>query len=173
MKSTLALSFGALLGAAAVLAAVSMTPEVRATAVRCRFQYGFLAQCDRPFYAVGDTARVSLAQFNFASADAFGYSTQGGGFGCEYVVEIWDASGTAVYSPTVGCTGVILEKPLLSGTTLRAAIALRLADNAGLPLPPGAYRFRVVAQFNGPNRTPGDFGAPGGNPEAIVPFRIE
>lgn len=173
MKTVLALSAGALVGAAAVLALVSATPEVRATAARCRLQYGFLAQCDRPFYAVGDSARVSLAQFNFTPADAFGFSTQGGGFGCEYRVEILDAAGNVVYSPAVACTGVIVEKPLFSGTTLRATVSLPLLDSAGVLLPPGAYRFRAVAEFNGPSRAPGDFGASGGNAESLIPFRIE
>jgi hypothetical protein len=175
MRRSIALTFvlGFALGAAAMVSIGSFSTVAGAAGARCRLAYGFVAQCDRPFYAVGDTARVTLALFNFSAQDAFGFSSQGGGFGCEYSVEVLDAAGTVVFAPAVGCTDAIVEKPLLAGTTIRANVSLPLADDASRPLPPGAYRFRVKAEFHGPNRAAGDFDGMGGSPEAVVPFRIE
>jgi hypothetical protein len=164
--------FAAAAGAAVAAALVAPT-AVRATGARCRLQFGFVAQCDRPYYAVGDTAIVTLAHFNFTPADAFGYGSSGNGFGCSFSVQILDDSGAFVFTPQVGCPGVIVDRPLPSGGVLRAAPRIALVDDAGTPLPPGAYRFRVTSEFHGPSRAPGDFTAGSGNPEALIPFRIE
>ena len=173
MRTPLALLLGGALGAAVTLAAVVATPEASASGARCKLRYGFLAECDRPFYAVGEFARVTLAHYNFSPVGANGTALNGTGPGCSFRITIEDGEGNPVFTPVVACPGVVVPLSLPSGGVIRGGASVPLTDDMGVPLGPGYYRFRVFSEFHGPNRATDDFLAPLGNCEALIPFRIE
>jgi hypothetical protein len=184
--TTLALVMTAVAGLLVTARALGLGPGGNCTRP---LRFGFVVQTDRPFYRPGATAHVLLAHFNFSAEDAFGYARQGGGNGCNFRVEVRDASGNVVWEPGFldaagnhtppGCTDAIVDRPLPSGSFLRDRGAIPLVYQNGRgngrngdPLPPGVYRVCVFAEFNGPDRAAGAFDA-GLDPEACIPIRIE
>jgi hypothetical protein len=154
-------------------------------------RFGFVCQTDKAFFAVGETARVQMAQFNFTGSDVFGLAT-GPGLGCDYGVLVRDESGSRVwipggvdpmgnYVPAI-CGAAIFNVNLLDGCILSRSVDVPLiyqnpfgAGVNGAPLPPGFYRIEVFMTLSGPHRTPPPLEGParGYSPLAAIPIQIE
>lgn len=148
--------------------------------------YGFGAQLDQPFQAVGSQATATVFFFNLSGQDAFGFGDPIGGEGCAFFVNILDAQDRLVRRPRVPCPLVgrmpIGPFPFPAGTFRRFDVPLPLAyassqtgDPDGEPLPGGLYTLKARQLFGGPGPggSPGEVPVfQGGDPEARVPFRI-
>jgi hypothetical protein len=148
--------------------------------------YGFGAQLDQPFQAVGSQAAATVFFFNLSGQDAFGFADPVGGEGCSFFVNILDTQGRLVRRPQTACPLVgrmpIGPFPLPAGTFRRFDVPLPLTyassetgDPDGALLPGGLYTLQATQLFNGPGPGGSSSGFQvfqGGDPEARVPFRI-
>ena len=144
--------------------------------------WGITLRSDRPFYALGDTARARFRLENFSPDGTFGLLPKSWVNGCAYQISVIDDQGQTVWQPFTPCFFGKGFFNLGSGQILRAGadIPLVYQNNIGVGTPgaalaPGAYRLEVTVNFAGPTRTAS---APIGvtlglGYTASVPIRIE
>jgi len=153
-----------------------------------KLKWGVLLQTQSPFYSVGDTATALYALYNRSAEDAYGWSSQGGGNGCEYAFTIVNQNGEVVWEPgsIVGgqffppiCTDAIVPKDLPAGSKINNSLQIPLVyqngggiGTLGDPLPAGFYSVRVEVEFHGPHRVQGTIEL-GLSHSASVPIQIE
>ena len=150
--------------------------------IRERLNFGVVLQTDRPFYGVGDTARVFHTPYNYTGELAIEWVSFFGGNGCTFSVEVLDAEGRVVWEPRPNCSRAP-SAPIRVGRggghlASEETIPLVFQNNGGIgtpgePLPAGFYQIRLTSNYHGPLRQ-GEFPPTRGlTTEAAVAIRIE
>jgi hypothetical protein len=112
---SLVIILGTLLSAAAfALGGQAATPDPNSGSLG----YGFGAQLDQPYQAVGAQATATVFFFNLSGQDAFGLADPIGGEGCSFFVNILDDKGRLVRRPRGFCPlRGVMEMPQPSDPT--------------------------------------------------------